>query len=104
MKISHSIIVLTSIIFVSGSMITVGMDVKRTTNDVSTNVIEAKQKHNERKEIHLHGIKSHEKEMDTASNSEQELSLEKDKMNKQKAVYKLKSLNQQNPRSTNKFL
>ena len=85
-------------------MLTVGMDVKRTTNDVSTNVIEAKQEHNERKEIYLHGVKNHEKEMDTASNGEQELILEKDKMNKQKAVYKLKSLNQQNSRSTNKFL
>jgi len=104
MKISHSLIVLTSIIFVTGSMITVGMDVKRTTNDISTNVIEAKQKHNAQKEIYLHGVENHEKEMDTASNSEYELSLEKDKMNKQKAVYKLKSLNQQNSKSTYKFL
>lgn len=104
MKIFHSIIVLTSIIFVTGSMITVGMDVKRTTNDVSINVIEAKQKHNAQKEIYLHGIKNHEKEMDTASNSEYEQELEKDKMNKQKAAYKIKSLNQQNSRSTNTFL
>ena len=100
MKISHSIIVLTSVIFVTGSMITVGMDLKRTTNNVSTNVIEAKYKHNQVKEVYLHDIKKDGEGIDNASNKEHE-----DKMNKEKAVLKLKSLNQQsNTRSANKFL
>jgi hypothetical protein len=96
MKISHTIIVLISIIFVSGSMLTVGMDLKRTTNNISTNVVEAKHKYN--KEVYLNDTKKDGEKVAGKTNA--------DKMKQEKALYKLKleSLNKQNSvRSSNKF-
>jgi hypothetical protein len=101
MKISHSIIVLTSIILVTGSMISVGMDLKKSTDNVSINVVEAKYKHTEV----LRNAKKTGEKSQKVSDKEYEANLQKHKMNKQKTVYKLKSLNQQSTsRSTSRFL
>ena len=96
MKISHTIIVLISIIFVSGSMLTVGMDLKRTTNNISTNVVEAKYKYN--KEVYLNDTQKHGEKVDEKTDA--------DKMKQEKELYKLKleSLKKQtNVRSSNRF-
>lgn len=94
MKIAHSFIVLTSVIFVTGSMLTVGMDLKATTDNVSTNVIEAKQKHVENKDANLIKGKKQNKEVDN-------------EIHQMKTLYKVKleSLNQDNSyKSKNAFL
>ena len=83
MKISQSIIVLTSIIFFTGSMIIVGMDDKKTKNDVSMNLIEAKYKDNKVKEIDLQNDKLEREEMDSVFNNDYEVEVEKDITNKE---------------------
>lgn len=90
MKIAHSLIVLSSVIFVTGSMLTVGMDLKATTDNISTNVIEARQKYTEDKESYVNDDKKHEGE----SNSKLKYN-ETDQI-KAMCKVKLESLNQSN--------
>jgi len=77
MKISHSIIALTAFIFVVGSMITVSMDLKKTTTNVSINTVDAKKKHNDNKEENMVYTQKHREDID--------------KINQSKVVYKTKS-------------
>lgn len=94
MKIAHSIIVLASVIFVTGSMITVGMDLKATTDNVSTNVIEAKQKYNQDKEAQASFTRKYEEKISNETTDQSKTLYKK----------KLESLNQNTGRTKNRFL
>ncbi|WP_018341768.1 hypothetical protein [Cytophaga aurantiaca] len=92
MKITHSFIVLTSLVFITGSMLTVAMDLKATTDNVYTNVVQAKQKYVEKMQV------------DHAEKQIQKTSKESD-INQAKTLYKIKleSLNQSHTAKSTKY-
>jgi len=83
MKIGHSIIALISLIFVTGSMLTVSMNLKTTTN-ISMNLVGAKKKYYKNKEADLIYAQKHEETMN------EEARLKEEKINQAKAIYKMK--------------
>ncbi len=107
MKMTHSIVILTVIIFSIGSIITSCMDSKSNTENVSENVAEAREKYNQDKEAYLEDIKNYKKEMDKEyeSNKRHIAELRADKANEAKAAYneKVAALEAANDRLKNKI-
>lgn len=64
MKITHSIVVLTVIVFAIGSIITSCMDSKKNTDNVASTISEAREKYNKEKQVSLKYIKKSNAEMD----------------------------------------
>lgn len=85
MKIIHSIIILTLVILLTGSIIKNRMDLNKTTKNAFTNVVEAKRRYSEGRASSFDNKKQEE-----SINKKSDDKSDNDKVVQEKALYKLK--------------